>query len=82
MIAPYTQAILAGYLMFALSTWIASPLMNTLLRFHPFGRHLLNGRERWTSNLIGALMVLAGISFVGGTLLVSFSFGMIVAAIG
>lgn len=76
-LAPYTQPILMVYLLFALSTWIASPLMNTLLRFHPFGRHLLNGRERWTSNLIGGLLALSLVVGIGGWILGHFVFGLI-----
>lgn len=51
-IEPYQSVVIMAYLIFALTTWIATPLMNMLLRLHPFGRHLLNGPERWTSNLV------------------------------
>ncbi len=63
---PYTTAIVMAYVIFALTTWIASPLMNTALRIHPFGRHLLNRRERLTSTLIAILLGLALTWFVAG----------------
>ncbi|SMP53961.1 Tetratricopeptide repeat-containing protein [Neorhodopirellula lusitana] len=75
-IAPYTTAITMTYILFALTTWIAKPLMDMLLRLHPFGRHLLNGPERLTSNLIGVLMAFAALSFVAGIALSSINVGM------
>jgi tetratricopeptide (TPR) repeat protein len=76
-IEPFVQPLLMLYLVFAISTWIASPLMNTLLRLHPFGRHLLNGNERWTSNFIAVLLVLAMITFAALFSLIGFAAGMI-----
>lgn len=73
---PYTTAIVMAYIVFALSTWIASPLMNTALRLHPFGRHLLNGKERLTSNLIAGLLGIALLFLIGGWLWFGFSLAM------
>lgn len=73
----YTTTIVMVYVLFALSTWIASPLMNTALRLHPFGRHLLNGRERMTSNLIAALMGLALLFFFAGLMWFELSLAML-----
>jgi len=78
LLMPYTTAIIMAYVVFALSTWIASPLMNTALRLHPFGRHLLNGKERLTSNLIAGLLCLAILWFAGGL----FSFGLSIGMAG
>jgi Flp pilus assembly protein TadD len=44
------------YIVFVLLTWIASPLMNLVLSFNQFGRHLLSPGERWTSVFVGALV--------------------------
>jgi tetratricopeptide (TPR) repeat protein len=79
LIKPFVMPMILLYLVFAISTWIASPLMNTLLRFHPFGRHLLNSNERWTSNLIAALFVLAAITLVGFSASQGVVAGMIMA---
>jgi len=75
-IQPYTQAIILAYIVFALSTWIASPLMNTALRLHPFGRHLLNGKERLTSNLIAGLLTIGLLCLIGGWFASELSLGM------
>lgn len=53
-IRPYVLPITLVYILFALMTWIANPLFNTFLRFHPFGKHLLTTREKWASNAIAA----------------------------
>ena len=44
------------YLLFVMMSWIIHPLFNTLLRFHPFGRHLLSKKEVWASNLIAGTL--------------------------
>lgn len=75
-LAAYTSAIVMAYVIFALTTWIASPLMNTALRLHPFGRHLLNGKERLTSTLIAILMALALLCLVGGLIVSNLTLAM------
>lgn len=55
--------IILAYFMFAILTWIATPLFQTFLRFHPFGRNLLRGPELRLSNLVAPCLML---SFVGG----------------
>jgi hypothetical protein len=68
-----------AYFGFVLLTWIAKPLFNTILRFHPFGRHLLNRKEIWASNMIAVCLLSAvigggyAISRLGGS-------GILVAA--
>ncbi len=52
---PYVLPISVLYLAFCLLSWIATPLFNTFLRFHPLGKYLLSSREKWASNLIAAL---------------------------
>tara|TARA_A100001391_G_scaffold108434_1_gene72874 strand:+ start:1750 stop:3024 length:1275 start_codon:yes stop_codon:yes gene_type:complete len=75
-LAPYTSVIVMGYVIFALTTWIASPLMNTALRLHPFGRHLLNGKERLTSTLIAILMGCALLSLAAGLIWFNLTYAM------
>lgn len=58
-----TTPILLLYLLFVILSWIATPLFNTFLRFHSFGRHLLDRQQIWASNFL-AMCVAAAI--VGG----------------
>ncbi len=58
-IQPFVLPISVLYIGFCLLSWIATPLFNTFLRFHPFGRYLLSGRERWASNCIAAVLGVA-----------------------
>ncbi|MCM2372624.1 tetratricopeptide repeat protein [Aporhodopirellula aestuarii] len=62
-IEPYVLPISILYLSFCLLSWIAEPLFNTFLRFHPFGKFLLSDKQRWSSNLVGTCI---GIGVVGG----------------
>ena len=78
-LAPYKSVLLYGYLLFALSTWVASPLMNASLRLHPFGRHLLSREERFTSNLMLVLGGLGLLALVGLTWWFDFGFGLMIA---
>ncbi len=59
---PWLTPLLTLYIVFAFSTWIASPLFNLLLRLDPFGRMMLNERETMAANLIG-LTVLTSLGF-------------------
>ncbi|TWU60233.1 lipoprotein NlpI [Rubripirellula tenax] len=65
-LGPLILPILFFYVVFVVLTWIANPLFNTVLRFHPFGQHLLNRTERWASNLIAPCLGLAVFGFAIG----------------
>lgn len=52
------------YVGFAIMTWVATPLFNAFLRFHPFGRHLLDRKQIWQSNLIAACILLSILSII------------------
>jgi tetratricopeptide (TPR) repeat protein len=56
---PLLGPALAAYAVFALSTWLAEPLSNLLLRLNPFGRLALSRAETLASNLVGACLVTA-----------------------
>lgn len=56
-LAPWVLPISIAYLLVALLSWILMPVFNTMLRFHPFGRHLLNRDEIWASNLVAGALV-------------------------
>jgi len=60
--APYVQPVLAVYIAFLISTWLAQPLFNLMLRLHPFGRLALSREQITASNWIGASFFLAMIS--------------------
>ncbi len=60
---PWVLPISICYLMFVMMSWIALPLFNAFLRFHPFGRHLLSTKEKWASNSIALAL---GIGVAGG----------------
>jgi tetratricopeptide (TPR) repeat protein len=62
-VAVLVLPILLLYLTFAVLTWIATPLFQTFLRFHPFGKHLLQQQEIRLSNLVAPCLLLA---IVGG----------------
>jgi tetratricopeptide (TPR) repeat protein len=46
------------YVIFAFSTWIAQPISNLALRFHPLGKLALDEDEKLASNLVGLLGLL------------------------
>lgn len=54
---PWVLPLAITMLLLALLSWIINPLFNTVLRFHPFGRHLLNSRERLRSNVIAGTLL-------------------------
>lgn len=62
---PYVTPISFLYLGFCLLSWIADPLFNTFLRFHPFGKFLLSNKQKWASNLV-ALCI--GVGVLGAVL--------------
>jgi tetratricopeptide (TPR) repeat protein len=51
-LSPYITPILIVLVLFAFSTWIINPVSNLLLRFHKFGRYLLDTHETKNANLI------------------------------
>ncbi|MEC7583254.1 MAG: hypothetical protein VYE77_02970, partial [Planctomycetota bacterium] len=50
-------AVVGLYVLFALSTWLATPMGNVALFFHPLGRMALTRKERWTSAAVAGLFV-------------------------
>jgi len=53
---PWVLPISLLYLLLVMMTWIMAPLFNTMLRFHPYGKHLLTAKEKWASNLIAGTL--------------------------
>jgi len=63
-IKPWVWPIQIAYLIFAIMTWIASPLFNLLLRLNRFGKLALAREQVVASNFIGAGVVLFLTAFV------------------
>ncbi len=81
-LVPWVLPISLAYLAFVMMSWIAVPVFNAFLRFHPFGRYLLSTKEKWASNTIliafaigGVVALLCGIqgSWLAGFLAAVFS---------
>jgi tetratricopeptide (TPR) repeat protein len=51
------RPVLIAYIIFALLTWLAVPLFNTLLRFNQYGRLVLSSEQVMASNLVCAALV-------------------------
>lgn len=62
-LAPFVLPITVLYLSFVLSTWLASPLFNLLLRLSPYGRHLLHDDQRRQAQAVGIALA-AGALFL------------------
>lgn len=57
--APVLWPVVIAYIVFAVLTWIASPLFNMLLRFNRFGRLALSRRQIIEADLMGACLLCA-----------------------
>jgi Flp pilus assembly protein TadD len=62
--SPYLTPLLVLYVVFAVMTWIASPLFNLTLRLNRFGRLALSAEQIATSNWIGLCVLTVGICVV------------------
>ncbi len=56
-LAPWIMPLLVVYVVFAIMTWVASPLFNLLLRLNRFGRLALSREQIVTSNWVGACVL-------------------------
>ena len=77
-LAPFVPFVLMAYMTFAVLTWTSQAIFNTLLRFHPFGKHLLNRKEVWTSNCVAACLLSAVVGGGYATVVVGLSAAIIV----
>jgi len=59
---PVLGPLMGLYFVFAVSTWLAAPLSNLLLRLNPFGRLVLDHGEITASNLVGGCLVTSIVS--------------------
>ena len=56
---PFVLPIIVAYVVFALLTWLASPLFNLLLRLSKFGRLALSEEQIFASNCVGGCLLAA-----------------------
>jgi tetratricopeptide (TPR) repeat protein len=63
-LAPYLMPLTTGLAIIAFSTWIINPISNLFLRFNPYGKFLLDRKEKISSNFVAVslLVFIAGIS--------------------
>ena len=54
-LAPLLYPLVVAYIIFAFSSWIAVPVSNLFLRFHPLGKYALTEDEILGSNIVGLL---------------------------
>lgn len=57
--APWIMPITALYLTFVLTTWLAHPLFNLVLRLSSYGRHLLSDDQRRQAHAVGVALAMA-----------------------
>ena len=55
--SPVLGPLMGLYFVFAVTTWLAAPLSNLMLRLNPFGRLVLSEGEITASNLVGGCLV-------------------------
>ncbi len=58
-IAPLLYPLIAAYVIFAFSSWIAAPISNLFLQLHPLGKYALTDDERLGANITGAVGAIA-----------------------
>ena len=78
--APWILPLQILYIVFALMTWIASPLFNLLLRLNRFGRMVLSREQIVASNWIGLVLLMALLS-LGGACIFGFNSPWMMAAL-
>ncbi|KAA1257658.1 outer membrane protein PgaA [Rubripirellula obstinata] len=78
-IRPFVTPIIIAYVLFAVMSWVATPLFNTFLRFHAFGRHLLTRKEFWASNILAASLGLSVFSILYSAVTGNWSSGLLAA---
>jgi tetratricopeptide (TPR) repeat protein len=57
-LAVFLQPVVTLYILFALSTWIITPLSNLFLRLNVYGRYALSEEETSVSNFTGAFFLI------------------------
>ena len=64
-LAPWILPIQIAYIVFALSTWLASPFFDLVLRLDKYGRHALSREQTIASNWLGLCLAIAVAGLIG-----------------
>lgn len=75
-LGPILVPLIAAYVLFAFSTWIAKPISNIFLRFHPLGKYAMTDDEKKASSIVGVLFVASLVSIAAYFTIGEKSFGM------
>ena len=62
--SPFIGPVIVLYLVFCLTTWIADPLMNALIRFDKFGKYALTRKQKIASTWVCITFAVAAISLI------------------
>jgi Flp pilus assembly protein TadD len=62
LLALWVLPISLAYIAFVIATWIASPLLNLMLRLHPHGKYALSREQTIQANTIGILIAFCLVS--------------------
>lgn len=65
---PFVLPLIGAYMAFAVLTWVASAMLNLMLRLHPLGKHVLSWEDRRSSEIVGVLLLATAICLVVGVL--------------
>jgi hypothetical protein len=69
---PLALTVAVVWIAFVAASWLADPIANVLLRFHPVGRHALAREAQREAAIVAALLLVAGANvgclFLGGGL--------------
>jgi tetratricopeptide (TPR) repeat protein len=74
---PFITPILILYTLFAVSTWIITPLSNLFLRLNVYGRYALTEEEIKSSNLVGVSLALGLVGAVLFLVTANFLYAMV-----
>ena len=64
-LAPILEPVLIGLAITAFSTWVTAPISNLFLRLNTYGKHLLDSKEKMSSNLVGFCVIVLLIGLTG-----------------
>lgn len=64
-LAPWILPVQVAYVVFALSTWLASPFFDLILRLDRYGRHALSREQTVASNWLGLCLAIALTGLIG-----------------
>ncbi|AWH86024.1 hypothetical protein HYN59_13295 [Flavobacterium album] len=59
---PFLYPLVMLLFIFAFSTWIITPLSNLFLLLNPYGKHLLDKKQKISSSIIGAFLLISLLS--------------------